>query len=79
MRAEGLIRKRVAELQSQSDRCAGAHSDMMSSDAQLLRWVLFDNECPECHADMSEYNDCTVTPIEEKWLCNNCGWIGDRK
>lgn len=78
MRAEGLIRKRVAELQGQSDRCAGAHSDMMSSDARLLRWVLFDNECPECHVDCSEYNDCTKDPIEEKWSCNNCGWIGDR-
>ena len=40
--------------------------------------VLFDNECPECHVDCSEYNDCTKEPIEEKWLCNNCGWIGDR-
>lgn len=79
MRAEGLIRKRATEVQAQADRCAGWHSGILESEADHLRWVLFDNECPECHHDCSEFTDSTnLNNIVQQWLCNNCGWMGPR-
>jgi len=73
MRSEGEIKKRRREASEKADKS----TSMMDYDGQeksILDWVLFDNECPECHHDCQKIGAYEKNKGFTYYVCNNCEW-----
>ncbi len=76
MRPEGVIRKKIRELEDYCKNMAGWHRGMIEDEVSHYKWVLFENECPECHHEchvISGWDDKKEKSYTY-YSCEYCEW-----
>lgn len=76
MRPEGVIRKKIEYLEDYCKNMAGWHRGMIDDEILHYKWILFENECPECHHECIEIGgwDEKKDKQYKYYHCENCRW-----